>query len=705
MPLSELLYRLAKEKFDSSQDPPSGTENDFGELVWENGQIQSSRGRKLQTSNSLPSQSFKIRDKDVGNGSNPRTGRFGAMDSRLDEVPVFVAPALHQDDDWLNYPVDDSLQHDYCSEFLSELSGVTVNEHSQNNFVSLDKRSSSQNQSVRDSRTVSVHNGSSLEQGSVPKVSSIGDSDFTRGRTSASQLNPPSSHQFQTSFPHLRSGGLSNNHETVNYPLNHAVSGDSIRVSSSGGDYPNMKVHKQAPALPSASTTGLMNFSHFSRPAAVVKANLENIGVRAGSGKSNNERMGSKDKSSVGSSSNPTELMLVDSFSGIQKEMNSHIRPVPLKSKIDPKPFEPKPAEESVPAKKPEALDRGDESKNDKYYVQVAESATKGLVDGEKNSEPIVTSSSVCSGNSVELVSDEPTQNLKRKNREAESSEGPSEENEEELVGGKKGAHARGGAGCKRSRAAEVHNLSERRRRDRINEKMRALQELIPNCNKVDKASMLDEAIEYLKTLQLQVQIMSMGSGLYMPPMMMTPGMPHMHAAHMAQFSPMGVGMGIGYGMGMADMIGGSSGCSMMPIPSMHGAHFPAPPMPGPSGLHGMGGSNFPMFGLSNQGHPMPYPCPPLMPMPGGPVPRPIGINAGGGATGPVDNSDSAPGSCSKDSIQNINSQAMQNNGVNSSTNQTSNQCQVSNECGEKPALVQTSEATENGTIKSANGE
>jgi hypothetical protein len=59
----------------------------------------------------------------------------------------------------------------------------------------------------------------------------------------------------------------------------------------------------------------------------------------------------------------------------------------------------------------------------------------------------------------------------------------------------------------KRSRAAEVHNLSERKRRDRINERMKALQELIPRCNKSDKASMLDEAIEYMKSLQLQIQV------------------------------------------------------------------------------------------------------------------------------------------------------------------------------------------------------
>ncbi|XP_010508482.1 PREDICTED: transcription factor PIF4-like [Camelina sativa] len=72
----------------------------------------------------------------------------------------------------------------------------------------------------------------------------------------------------------------------------------------------------------------------------------------------------------------------------------------------------------------------------------------------------------------------------------------------------------------RRSRAAEVHNLSERRRRDRINERMKALQELIPHCSKTDKASILDEAIDYLKSLQLQLQVMWMGSGMTAAPMM-----------------------------------------------------------------------------------------------------------------------------------------------------------------------------------------
>ncbi|KAK8711444.1 hypothetical protein V6N13_146726 [Hibiscus sabdariffa] len=107
--------------------------------------------------------------------------------------------------------------------------------------------------------------------------------------------------------------------------------------------------------------------------------------------------------------------------------------------------------------------------------------------------------------------------------------------------------------GSKRKRKPEVHSLSEKRRRDKINKKMRALQELIPNCNKVDKASVLDEAIEYLKTLQLQVQMMSMGSsGVYMTPMMLpAASMQHIHArVPWGGYSPMAVPMQMAMGLG-----------------------------------------------------------------------------------------------------------------------------------------------------------
>ncbi|KAH7687652.1 Transcriptional repressors of the hairy/E(spl) family (contains HLH) domain-containing protein [Dioscorea alata] len=108
----------------------------------------------------------------------------------------------------------------------------------------------------------------------------------------------------------------------------------------------------------------------------------------------------------------------------------------------------------------------------------------------------------------------------------------------------------------KRSRAAAIHNQSERKRRDRINEKMRTLQKLVPNSSKTDKASMLDEVIDYLKQLQAQVQMMNRMSGF--PQMMMPMAMPQLqmslmaNMAHMAQMTQMGLGMGMG--MGMMDM-------------------------------------------------------------------------------------------------------------------------------------------------------
>ncbi|KAL8478126.1 hypothetical protein ACS0TY_030136 [Phlomoides rotata] len=110
----------------------------------------------------------------------------------------------------------------------------------------------------------------------------------------------------------------------------------------------------------------------------------------------------------------------------------------------------------------------------------------------------------------------------KRKSRDPEEYGSPSDATELESAPGSKASQKSGSA--RRSRVAEVHNLSDRRRRDRINEKMKALQELIPHSNKSDKASMLDEAIEYMKSLQLQIQLMWMCRG--MTPMML-PGMQH----------------------------------------------------------------------------------------------------------------------------------------------------------------------------------
>uniref|UniRef100_A0A6N2LIR8 BHLH domain-containing protein n=1 Tax=Salix viminalis TaxID=40686 RepID=A0A6N2LIR8_SALVM len=740
MPLSELLYRMAKGKIDSSQEKDPGCsadlsfvpENDFGELIWENGQIQSSRARKIQPCCSLPCQNPNIRCKDIGNGTNIRTGKFGMMESTLNELPMSV-PAVeigvNQDDDmvpWLNYPLDESPHHDYCSEFFPELSGVTVNEHSsQSNFPSYGKKGFSH--SVRDSCTVSVHNGLSLEQGDVARNSSAGDIEANRPRTSASQLYPSSSEQCQTSFPHFRSRVSAKNGDSSSNAANHVVSVDSSRSPTSSGCFPSIKMQKQVPAK-STTKSGLMNFSHFARPAALVKANLQNFGMRASAGISNLERTQNEDKGSIASSSNPAECTPINSCSVLLKETSSHCLPVLMPSKVEAKPSEAKPAEGLVPSELPENTIPEGDSKNDRNCRQNAcKSAIKVVADVEKTTEPVVASSSVGSGNSLERLSDEPAENLKRKHRDNEESEGPSEVSfihrfhivfsmflvvptlslflpctkeishaqdvEEESVGAKKTAPARAGNGSKRSRAAEVHNLSER----------------------VDKASMLDEAIEYLKTLQLQVQMMSMGAGMYMPSMMLAPGMPHMHAAQMGQFLPMGVGMGMrmgmgmGFGMSMPDMNGGSPGCPVYQAPPMHGAHFSAQPMSGPSALHGMGGSSLPMFGFPAQGFPFSFPRAPLVPMSGGP---PLKTNTepdACGVVGAMDNLDSAvAGEMNHTSHPNINPQVMQSNAVNSSMNQTSSQCQATSECFEQPALVQNhaqdSVDTENGALNSVGG-
>ncbi|KAK9067507.1 hypothetical protein SSX86_011618 [Deinandra increscens subsp. villosa] len=204
---------------------------------------------------------------------------------------------------------------------------------------------------------------------------------------------------------------------------------------------------------------------------------------------------------------------------------------------------------------------------------------------------------------SVEPLPQKPppaTEDRKRKGVDTDDTECYSEDVEFEYHEAKK--QKRGSASTKRTRAAEVHNLSERRRRDRINEKMKALQELIPRCNKTDKASMLDEAIEYLKSLQMQVQMMSMGYN--MVPMMF-PGVQR----YMPTMAPMGMGMGM-------DHVGMSR--PMVPYPQV----LPGPAMPNPAAAAAHLGQRFPVpqFQMAGQvpvmrptGSPAANPSDPMM--------------------------------------------------------------------------------------------
>ncbi|KAI3829863.1 hypothetical protein L1987_03993 [Smallanthus sonchifolius] len=64
---------------------------------------------------------------------------------------------------------------------------------------------------------------------------------------------------------------------------------------------------------------------------------------------------------------------------------------------------------------------------------------------------------------------------------------------------------------ARRGQATDSHSLAERVRREKISERMKLLQNLVPNCNKVTgKALMLDEIINYVQSLQRQVEFLSM---------------------------------------------------------------------------------------------------------------------------------------------------------------------------------------------------
>uniref|UniRef100_A0A7C8Z3H1 BHLH domain-containing protein n=1 Tax=Opuntia streptacantha TaxID=393608 RepID=A0A7C8Z3H1_OPUST len=64
---------------------------------------------------------------------------------------------------------------------------------------------------------------------------------------------------------------------------------------------------------------------------------------------------------------------------------------------------------------------------------------------------------------------------------------------------------------ARRGQATDSHSLAERARREKINARMKLLQELVPGCNKISgTALVLDEIINHVQSLQRQVEYLSM---------------------------------------------------------------------------------------------------------------------------------------------------------------------------------------------------
>ncbi|KAK9105768.1 hypothetical protein Scep_022612 [Stephania cephalantha] len=130
----------------------------------------------------------------------------------------------------------------------------------------------------------------------------------------------------------------------------------------------------------------------------------------------------------------------------------------------------------------------------------------------EKKRKAVVTMSESSSGNSSGVVSetlDGGKGSIKRKNSSGRGKRGrmsnavanDDDEKPKEVV------HVR----ARRGQATDSHSLAERVRREKINERLRCLQDLVPGCYKtMGMAVMLDEIISYVQSLQNQVEFLSM---------------------------------------------------------------------------------------------------------------------------------------------------------------------------------------------------
>ncbi|GKU88754.1 hypothetical protein SLEP1_g2982 [Rubroshorea leprosula] len=84
---------------------------------------------------------------------------------------------------------------------------------------------------------------------------------------------------------------------------------------------------------------------------------------------------------------------------------------------------------------------------------------------------------------------------------------------------------------ARRGQATDSHSLAERARREKISEKMKILQDLVPGCNKIiGKALVLDEIINYIQALQRQVEFLSMKLEVVNSRMSMDPSIEGFHS-------------------------------------------------------------------------------------------------------------------------------------------------------------------------------
>nr|WCO08248.1 hypothetical protein [Suaeda aralocaspica] len=134
--------------------------------------------------------------------------------------------------------------------------------------------------------------------------------------------------------------------------------------------------------------------------------------------------------------------------------------------------------------------------------------ANEDSVELKVKSEPLDSGSNPNSSDPTAGSESEKEKPLKRKEREKKG-KGSSKKNKTTSDDGEKlpYVHVR----ARRGQATDSHSLAERARREKINARMKLLQELVPGCNKISgTALVLDEIINHVQYLQRQVEYLSM---------------------------------------------------------------------------------------------------------------------------------------------------------------------------------------------------
>lgn len=384
-------------------------DHEFAELLWENGQIvmqgHSSRPKKSSFPTIFSSECAGVHEKDGGDAGNPKASRFDAMEPMVNDFspsgPSADIGVSAQDDDmvpWISYPMEeslpkDALQNDYCSEFLNEFTGANLNSPCAYNKRMATDGSSGLGQDIGNSHNVEHEHA----------LKAFAES------SEASRVRNSQLFQFSQ---HCQSSAPSSKSRATDTGI-----GDSTKTHLQNQDASSPK--------PLQLNGGMLNFSHFSRPAMLAKANLHGVGKKR-----------TDEKATAPLNSNTVESTLIESASvfesvtGVQGQSASVPPGMKLQSSV-------KPPQEVIPVEHSGAICQRDASRKNNSNIlpnncskpadqlassSVVASSALRRHKTEKAPEAVVASSSVCSANSAGAASNDPKRGEKRKSREGEES-------------------------------------------------------------------------------------------------------------------------------------------------------------------------------------------------------------------------------------------------------------------------------------------